>query len=292
MRQARVRKLDVPISVLGEGPVWSDRDHCLYFVDIASRRLQAYRPHDGSYEAWQFDEYVGSLGECRDGGLVVALTDRLVRFNPSRGTGSIETIAVLERDRPLNRLNDGKVDPWGRFWVGSMQADETVNRGRLWCVSPTGGVTQHRDDIGVSNSLAFDAQRSRMYFADSKTGVIEQCTLDGEHVPGIWKPFAPAQKGSPDGSCVDAEGFLWNAEWAGARIVRYSPEGRVDRVVETPVSRPSCCAFGGADYKTLFVTSAHYKMGASDRAADPDAGSLYAIELDDVQGRPADRFAA
>ena len=119
---------------------------------------------------WQFSEYMGSLAECRDGGLIVALTDRVVRFDPKRGLSSIETIAVLERDRPLNRLNDGKVDPWGRFWVGSMQADETASHGRLWCVTPSGGVTLHRDDIGVSNSLAFDRQRSRIYFADSPEG--------------------------------------------------------------------------------------------------------------------------
>jgi L-arabinonolactonase len=288
----RIQRLDVPTSVLGEGPLWSDRDHCLYFVDIAARRLQAYRPEDGSHEHWQFDEYVGSLAECRDGGLIVALTDRVVRFNPKKGASSIEPIAILERDRPLNRLNDGKVDPWGRFWVGSMQADETASRGRLWCVSQGGDVTLHRDDIGVSNSLAFDRQRSRIYFADSPGGTIEQSSLDAVNMPESWRFFAKAQKGFPDGSCVDAEGFLWNAEWTGWRLVRYAPDGQVDRVVPMPVSRPSCCAFGGPDYRTLFVTSAQYKMSASEREKDPHAGSLYALDLGDVRGLPPDCFAA
>lgn len=291
MPPTRIQRLDVPTSILGEGPVWSDRDQCLYFVDIASHRIQAYRPHDGSHEIWQFSEYTGSLAECRDGGLIVALTDRVVRFDPKRGLSSIETIAVLERDRPLNRLNDGKVDPWGRFWVGSMQADETASHGRLWCVTPSGGVTLHRDDIGVSNSLAFDRQRSRIYFADSPGGAIEQSSLDAASMPGPWKLFAKAQKGFPDGSCVDAEGFLWNAEWSGWRLVRYSPDGQVERVVPMPVSRPSCCAFGGPDYRTLFVTSAHYRMSAIEREQDPSAGSLYALEMDEVRGLPADCFA-
>jgi L-arabinonolactonase len=291
----RIQRLDVPTSVLGESPVWSERDQCLYFVDIASHRLQAYWPDGGSHEAWQFDSYTGSLAESRDGALIVALTDRVVRFDAKRGAGaidSIEPIAVLERDRPLNRLNDGRVDPWGRFWVGSMQADETASRGRLWCVTPSGGVTLHRDGIGVSNSLAFDKQRRQMYFADSPRGTIEQSTLDAAHMPESWKPFSRAQKGFPDGSCVDAEGFLWNAEWAGWRVVRYSPEGHIDRVIEMPVSRPSSCAFGGPDYRTLFVTSAHYRMTAAEREQDPNAGSLYAVELEDVKGLPADRFGA
>ncbi len=288
----RIERLDVPISVLGEGPVWSERDGCLYFVDIASRRLQAYRPHDRSHESWQFDEYVGSLAEARGGGLILSLTDRVVRFDPRRGLASIETIAVLERDRPQNRLNDARVDPWGRFWVGSMQVDEAASHGRLWCLTPEGHVTLHRDDIGVSNSIAFDALRSRMYFADSPTGTIEQGALDEAHMPRTWTSFARAQKGYPDGSCVDADGFLWNAEWAGWRLVRYSPDGQVDRSVSMPVSRPSCCVFGGPDYTTLFVTSAHYRMSAAEREQDPHAGSLYAVELSDVRGLPAHCFGA
>jgi sugar lactone lactonase YvrE len=288
----RIERLDVPVSVLGEGPVWSERDGCLYFVDVASRRLQAYRPHDRSHESWQFDEYVGSLAEARGGGLILSLTDRVVRFDPRRGLTSIETIAVLERDRPQNRLNDARVDPWGRFWVGSMQVDEAASHGRLWCVTPEGDVTLHRDGIGVSNSLAFDASRSRMYFADSPTGTIEQSVLDDAHMPRAWTSFARAQKGYPDGSCVDADGFLWNAEWAGGRLVRYSPDGQVDRMVSMPVSRPSCCVFGGPDYTTLFVTSAHYRMSAAEREQDPHAGSLYAVELSDVRGLPAHCFGA
>jgi L-arabinonolactonase len=287
----RVQKIDVPKSVLGEGPVWSMRDQCLYFVDIAEGRLQAYWPQTGTYERWQFDGYTGSLAECKSGGMIVALTDRIVRFDPKAGSSSIETIIELEKDRPHNRLNDGKADPWGRFWVGSMQIDEAANTGRLWCVTPDRKVTLHRDDIGVSNSLAFDRERNRMFFADSFTKTIEESSLDAAHVPAGFRSFAKAGKGSPDGSCTDADGYLWNAEWGGWRVVRYAPDGSVDRVVEIPTSRPSSCTFGGDDYKTLFVTSAHYKMSSEERQQDPDAGSLYRIDFDDVKGLPSDCFA-
>jgi len=287
----RVHRIDVPKSVLGESPVWSERDQCLYFVDIASHRVQAYKPETREHRSWQFDAFTGSIAECRSGGLIVGLADRVVWFDPNRGTGSMRTIAVLEQDRPQNRLNDGKVDPWGRFWVGSLQTDEAANTGRLWCVEPDGTAILHRDGIGISNAIAFDRERNRMYFGDSSTKTIEQSTMDSAHLPTTWTPFAKTEAGVPDGSCTDAQGYLWNAQWAGWRIVRYSPEGKVDRVIAIPTSRPSSCAFGGPDFKTLFVTSAEYKMSPQEKQQDPEAGSLYCIEFEDAQGLPSDCFA-
>ncbi len=123
---------------------------------------------------------------------------------------------MLEADRPGNRLNDGKADADGRFWVGSMQHDEKARNGRLWCVGADGEARAVRDDIGVSNSISFDPARNRMYFADSMAKVIEHTTLDADGMPTTWHPLARTDKGGPDGSCVDAAGHLWNAEW-GAR---------------------------------------------------------------------------
>lgn len=291
----RIEKLPVPPSVLGEGPVWSQTDQCLYFVDIVSGRLQAYWPDKQRHQQWAFEGFIGSLAECRSGGLIVALADRIVRFDPRKVDRAPETLVVLEADRPNNRLNDGKVDPWGRFWVGSMQADEKARTGRLWCVTAQGEATLQRDDIGVSNSIAFDRARERMYFADSMRGVIERCALNGSPVAAgsrVFEPFAPATKGSPDGSCTDASGYLWNAEWGGSRIARHTPDGQVDHILAMPVTQPTCCTFGGSDFKTLFVTSAHYNMTAAGRADDADAGSLYRIDFDDdTRGLPADLFA-
>jgi sugar lactone lactonase YvrE len=287
-----VQKLEVPASTLGEGPVWSDRDGCLYYVDISEFRLQAYTPTTQQHFSWSFDTYVGSLAECKSGGLILSLGDRVVHFDPLKGASSLETLVVLEADRPLNRLNDGKVDPWGRFWVGSMRVDEAASEGRLWCVLPDGSAKAVRDGIGVSNSAGFDRQRNRMYFADSLTGTIERADFDAQRELGPFQPFAKAGKGGPDGSAVDAAGRLWNAEWGGHRICCYSPEGSLERVLEMPTSRPSCCAFGGARHRTLFVTSARYNMTSEELAADPNAGALFSIELDDVEGLPADQFAS
>ncbi|HVZ71812.1 MAG TPA: SMP-30/gluconolactonase/LRE family protein [Polyangia bacterium] len=293
----RIQKLDVPACALGEGPLWSEREQRLFFVDIVNHRVHAYRPaststaRSSAIESWQFDRFTGSLAECRSGGLIATQQDRIVRFDPARGLASLEVLAVLESDRPANRLNDGRADARGRFWVGSMQHDEKAHHGRLWCVTADGRARAVRDDIGVSNSISFDPARNRMYFADSMAKLIEQTTLDADGMPTTWQPFARTDKGGPDGSCTDAEGFLWNAEWGASRVVRYAPTGEIDRVVTMPVTRPSCPAFGGKDLRTLFVTSARYLMSPEEDRTDVDAGSLFAIELDDVRGVPANLFA-
>lgn len=287
----RIQQLDVPVCTLGEGPVWSTRDGCLYYVDIVAHRLHAYTPTTRQHRAWTFDTFVGSLAECRSGGLLLSLGDRLVRFDPRKSGTAVEELISLERDRPLNRLNDGKVDPWGRFWVGSMRVAEDAKDGRLWCVSADGKAEAVRDGIGVSNSTAFDGARRRMYFADSMSGVIEQAELDAQQRLGAFKPFAKAGQGAPDGSCTDSAGYLWNAEWGGHRICRYAPDGTLERVLKTPVSRPSCCTFGGEKLRTLFFTSANYNMLAAELAQDARAGGLFCVELDDVEGLPAEQFA-
>jgi sugar lactone lactonase YvrE len=291
----RIQKLDVPPCTLGEGPLWSEREQRLFFVDIVGHRIHAYRPATGgrasSLETWQLDRFTGSLAECRSGGLIATQKDRLVRFDPARGLASLEVFAVLEADRPANRLNDGKADARGRFWVGSMQHDEKAKRGRLWCVTADGNARAVRDDIGVSNSISFDPARDRMYFADSMAKLIEETTLDADGSPTVWRPFARTETGCPDGSCTDAEGFLWNAEWGASRVVRYAPTGEIDRVIAMPVTRPSCPAFGGANLRTLFVTSARYFLSPEEDRTDVDAGSLYAIELGEVQGVSANLFA-
>lgn len=286
----RVHKVDVPLCELGEGPIWSPREQCLYYVDIPARCVHAFAPASGSHREWQFDKTVGSLALCRSTGLLVALKDEVVWFDPAVGLASLQQVVALERDRPLNRLNDGRVDPWGRFWVGSMQEDEGAPTGRLWCVQPDGRASAQRDGISVSNSIAFDRERHLMYFADSHRQYIERARFDEPGQLGAWAPFVGLQDANPDGSCSDSQGCLWNAEWGGSRVVRYTPDGTVDRVIDVPVPQVTCAAFGGKDFRTLFITTAHFGMSAWQRQQHPDSGSLYSVVLDDVQGVPENQF--
>jgi sugar lactone lactonase YvrE len=287
----RVQKLDIPVATLGEGAIWSKRESCFYYVDIVGGRVCRYRPGDGAFRQWQFGGFVGSLAECESGGLIVALTDRIVHFVPEAGVGAARELVALERDRPLNRLNDGKPDPWGHFWVGSMQVDEGAPTGRLWRISADGEARCVRDGIYISNGLAFDEQRRRIYFTDSKLGFIECAELDEDHLPKRWHLFARAEAGIPDGSAVDATGCLWSAEWDGGRLTRYTPHGLVDRVVEIPPRRPTCPAFGGPDRRSLFVTSASHNLSAEELLSDRNAGAAFLLQLDDVQGLPPSLFA-
>jgi L-arabinonolactonase len=129
-----------------------------------------------------------------------------------------------------------------------------------------------------------------MYFADSHAQLIERASLDALHQPRGWQPFARLPKANPDGSCIDSAGHLWNAEWGGSRVVRYAPDGRIERVVELPVPRVSCCTFGGRDFSTLFITTARLGMNEEELARFPESGALYWVELPDVHGVPADPF--
>lgn len=287
----RVTQLDVPVCTLGEAPLWSDRDGCLYYVDIVEQRVHAYTPTTNRHQSWAFDAPVGSLAECKSGGLLVAVGGRLVRLDPSRAEHNVEPFLLLEGDRPENRLNDGKADPWGRFWVGSMRMTDGPAAGRLWCVNADGKAEAVRDGIGISNGAAFDRARGYMYFSDSTSDLIERAELDDARRLGPFQPFVRAGKGAPDGSTVDASGRLWNAEWGGYRICCYTPEGTLERVLPLPTSRPSCCSFGGEHYRGLFVTTARAGMNDEELARDPQAGGLFYVELDDVEGLPADQFA-
>lgn len=285
-----LHRADVPQCILGEGPIWSERRQCLYYVDILSQQVHAYFPNTRAHQQWQLPKLVGSLAECKSGGLIAALKDEIVWFDPEQGVSSLRSVVALERDRPLNRLNDGKADPWGRFWVGSMQEDEGAKSGRLWCVTPAGEATLQRDGIAVSNSIAFDRERSQIYFADSHARQIERAQVGPNGKLGEWTSFAALPAANPDGSCTDADSHLWNAEWGGARVVRYTPAGQIERSIALPVPNVTCAAFGGADFRTLFITSARLAMSESDLRKYPEAGSLYWLDFDDVRGLPADLF--
>jgi sugar lactone lactonase YvrE len=228
----------------------------------------------------------------------VALPDRLACFAPLGGTsllagfaaglevfdlesGARRPIAAVEPDRPTTRVNDGKLDRRGRLVFGTM--DEDPNARPIGQVYAYGGGANPRarfSGVRTSNSIAFSPDGRRMYFTDTPTKIIRcyDYDLDSGEVTGE-RTFAVVQgPGSPDGSTVDADGCLWNAEWGGGRVVRYRPDGRVDRAVALPCSQVTCCGFGGARLDRLFVTTARTALDATALAGEPHAGALFAID--------------
>lgn len=284
-------------ALLGECPLWSPEEEVLYWVDINGRRVHRYDPATGVDEARETPGRPGSLVRtARPGLLLIASENETVWFDWE--TGAADPWTALEPPGTGNRMNDGRTDPAGRFWVGSMYeyADEGRNTGMLHRIEADGASAVVRRGIGVSNGLAFDPERRRMYFADSLRGAVWRYDYDPEtgearnEAPFVDFADFPGLAGRPDGACVDAEGCYWTAAVRGWAVARFTPDGRLDRQIEVPVMKPSMTAFGGTDLATLYVTS--IGGGGSHPAPDgqPHAGDLFAIDPG-VTGLPDAPFA-
>jgi sugar lactone lactonase YvrE len=276
---------------LGEVPVWDVAEQALYWVDIEGRKLFRLDPASGAVRAWTFAERIGSFALRRQGGLVCAFESGFAFFDPT--SGAIESIARPEAMIRRNRFNDGKCDRAGRFWAGTMDDRLTEHTGSLYRLDADRTVHRMDGAIGISNSLAWSPDDRIFYFADTMDGAIYAYDFDAASGSIANKRvFATTadQPGSPDGSTIDAEGFLWNAQWDGWRLVRYAPGGHVDRVVDLPIQKPTSCMFGGPDLRTLYVTSAIWDLGAEALATQPWAGGVLALDVG-VAGLPEPRFA-
>lgn len=288
---AEVRLVVDARNKLGEVPVWDVQEQALYWVDIEGRRLHRRDHASATVTHWDFPERIGSFALRRAGGLVCAFESGFAFFEPA--SGAIEWIARPEAMIRRNRMNDGKCDRAGRFWAGSMDDQLKEHTGSLFRLDPDRSVHRMDGAIGVSNSLAWSPDDRTFYFADTMDGTIYAYDFDLA-TGGIAnrRVFATTedQPGRPDGSTIDTEGYLWNAQWDGWRLVRYAPDGRVDRVVELPVQKPTSCMFGGPDLATLYVTSAIWDLRGAALAAQPWAGGVLAVEAG-VRGLPEPRFA-
>jgi sugar lactone lactonase YvrE len=236
---------------LGECPIWDDRMDALWWVDIHGRAIKRF---DGeSVRTIAMPEPPGSIAFRERGGLLVALQSGIFKL----GTEAPELLVRPAGHSPELRFNDGRCDRAGRFWVGTLKDPSFEPVGALYRIGRDGTAKKTRTEIQVPNSLAWSPDGRTMYFADSPRHKIWAFDYDadaGEH--SNERVFAAPFPAFPDGSCVDAEGCLWNAEFGGARIVRYTPAGKVDRVIEVPAKNPTCCCFGGTRLDTLFITTA------------------------------------
>ena len=259
---------------LGECVLWDSRRDVLWWTDIAGKRL--YRRHDDdTIDVMALPDRAASFAlvqGCEQ--LLVAFAGGLALFDPASG----------RRDALWNtpqlpegvRFNDGRVDRAGRFWCGSMVEDDSgAAKAGLYHVE-RGTVRPMREQVHIANGLAFSLDGGTLYFADSARRTIWRHPLDGAGTPGPGTVFAqtPAHI-FPDGATVDADGCLWVAHWGGARVVRYTPGGRIDRIVPVPATQPSCVCFGGARRDLLFVTSARVGLSPDVLAREPHAGNVF-----------------
>ena len=271
---------------LGEGPAWAAREGRLYWVDIKGRRLSWYEPSTDARGTFALPVRASAAAPRAQGGLLLATERGLAFCDPS--TGTMEIVQPHDFGEGF-RTNDGKIDPQGRFWWSTMDDDGGKRPGAVYRTGPDMRTQKVLTGIHIPNTISVSADGKTLYMADSKLQTI--FAHDVDQLSQV-REFAHTrgQAGSPDGSAIDAEGYLWNAQWGAWRIVRYAPDGRVDRIVPVPVEQPTSCAFGGPDLATLYVTSAWDELFPMQRAEQPLAGGLFAFEPG-VKGMPLPEFA-
>jgi sugar lactone lactonase YvrE len=287
---------------LGECPVWDTEEKALYWW--ADPRPALVRDWTAPYEpvlhrldpatgvttSWQLPEPIGSFALRRNGGIVAASRSGFA-FMDLR-TGAFDLVASPEKDRPGNRLNDGRCDRRGRFWAGSMAEDLRTPDGALFRLDADRRCHRLVGDVIVSNGLAWSPDDKVMYHADSSRGRIWAWDFDLETgAIGNRRVFAEIdpKSGIPDGAAVDGEGCYWSACFRGWRLVRYAPDGREIRTVKLPVQNPTMCAFGGERLDVIYVTSAALGLTEESRKQQPQAGGVFALDVG-VSGLPEPKF--
>lgn len=286
---ADIQRIGATSDILGEGPIWDVREQALYWVDIRKPAVQRYDWATRTVKSWSMPEMVGSLAVREKGGLVVALKSQIAFFDLA--TGALDRIASPEVGREAMRFNDGKCDRQGRFWAGTMNDVTRDPEGTLYRLDPVRGCVSMERGIRIPNSLAWSVDSRTLYFADSPLRTIFSYPFDpatGEI--GAPLSFATVEAPAiPDGATIDAEGCLWSAHYDGWRVVRFMPDGRIDRVIDLPVQRPTSCQFGGPDLRVLFVTTARQKLTPQELATQPLAGALLALDVG-VRGMAEARY--
>jgi L-arabinonolactonase len=278
----------------GEGVLWSAEDALLLWTDIHGGRIWLYDPQTDESHSHPVPGRVGCFAPRKGRPvtqLVAAFTDGFGFLDLEKGTR--DDIAPFEPDQPHTRLNDGRTDRQGRFVAGGMNEDGLKPTSSVWSLSADGTLMRLVSNVGCANSTCFSPDGRTMYFADSAGTEIWAYDYDPQTGSlGQRRTFAilAPNAGVPDGSCVDADGYLWNAVWEGYRVERYAPDGRLDRVIEIPVRKPTCCAFGGRDLDTLFITTSRLGETKEDLAREPLAGHLFAIQPG-VRGLADEPFA-
>jgi sugar lactone lactonase YvrE len=276
---------------LGETPLWCEKTQTLWWLDIDGCKLHCLQPQSGKHAEYHFDcNFVGSLALRSQGGLLIALDRALHTFDPA--SGKLHPFVQVESEHQDTRLNDGRCDARGRFWVGSMDNQLSRPSGAFYRIDPDGNVVRMFGDVIVSNTIAMAPDQKTLYFSDTRRYITWAFDLDVEKGRignrRIFVDYTSTNE-RPDGACIDAEGFLWNAMFAGGRVVRHAPDGRLDRTIELPVTNPTCVCFGGPDLRTLYVTTGRKFLSEEQLRNEPLAGALLAIDVD-VEGLPEATF--
>jgi sugar lactone lactonase YvrE len=290
---------------VGESPFWHPQEQLLYWVDIPGKTLHRCNVFMGTVESWRLpaphDLEPGCIAPAVGGGLVIALRDGVYRAE--NWGGSLQALAMAGHDTATTRFNDGKCDPLGRFWAGTIYEPRDAQQAALFCLQ--GGMLQRMSDgATVGNGLAWSADGRTLYWSDTTAHVIRAWDWDADvnvmsaprvflqfpFKPAGWAPGQPGYGGRPDGAAVDSQGNYWVAMFEGARVLKLSPAGELLAEIATPMMCPTMVCFGGDDLQTLYLTSACHGRPAAELQAMPLSGSVLSRRVD-VPGLPVNFFS-
>jgi len=276
-------------NVLGEGALWCPVEQRLWWIDIATPTLWSWQSRGGRVEHWPLPKPPGSFALREAGGFLFAFRNGLATLDAPGG----ELRWLPGQELGDERFNDGKTDRAGRFWAGTLDRKLGSAIGRLYRVSPGFEVTAMDRGFTISNGIGWSPDDRTMYFTDTPSRRIYRYDFDAAagriSNRRVFVEAAPGH-GGPDGMTVDAQGFVWSAQFDRWCVNRYAPDGTLERSVRLPVQRPTTCMFGGPDLATLYVTSARMDLSEEALAAQPRAGGVFAIDAG-VRGLAEPRFA-
>ncbi len=293
LNQSHVECVVKAEAIVGESPLWSTHERVLYWVDITGQKIHRFNPRSAVNDTFHLPQPVTSVGLREKGGLVITLRNDFAFFNPE--TGDLKLLSDPEEDKPYDRFNDAKCDRQGRFWAGTMDDVKwNAPHGSLYRLDPDTKVTCMKTSVICANGLGWSPDNRVFYFTESfRYGIYAyNFDLDTGNISSrrLFASIDRNSDGFPDGLTVDEEGYVWSVHNAVGRVVRYSPSGAVDHVIEIPVPRPTSCIFGGDHLDVLYITSARETMTPEEIAQAPLSGSLFAVKPG-VKGLPEPYFA-
>lgn len=275
--------------LLGEGPVWDAKQESICWVDILNGVIHEYAPATKKHHYIQLQQMIGSVAICTDGHFIAAMQHGFARIN--RHTGEVTFISDPESHLPNNRFNEGKCDPAGRFWSGTMSLSEDTGAGNLYVLRDKDTCVKKIDSVSISNGLAWSADHKTMYYIDTPT--LQVVAYDFNNATGHISNKRTVLEidkadGFPDGMTIDKEDMLWVAHWDGWQVSRWDPAtGKKLLRIDMPVARVTSCTFGGETFGDLYITSAKVGLGADALKQQPLAGSVFVIRDCGYTGLPA-----
>jgi sugar lactone lactonase YvrE len=278
--------------LLGEGPLWDANRKTICWIDIPNGEIHEYSTVGGSFRSLSVSQMIGSIAICKNGDFIAALKNGFGRID--RNTGELKMIADPETSIPGNRFNDGKCDPAGRFWAGTMAHSEEPGKGSLYTLNKDLTVSKKMENISISNGMAWSADHKTMYYIDTPTYTVTALDFDrssGEISNRRIVVRVPRENGSPDGMTIDSMGMLWIAHWDGWQVSRWNPAtGKKMETFHLPVARITSCVFGGEELQDLYISTARIGIPEDQLIKQPLAGSLFVLRNIGYRGLPSFEF--